>query len=79
MSFMEELKRRKVVRVGVAYLIAAWLLLQVGDVLFDSLRVPEWVMPALIVLVTLGLPFALIMAWESFERFFNLLPIEPLL
>ena len=66
MSFMEELKRRKVIRVGVAYLIAAWLLLQVGDVLFDPLKVPEWFMPALIVLVALGFPFALIMAW-AFE------------
>ena len=66
MSFMEELKRRKVIRVGVAYLIAGWLLLQVGDVLFDPLKVPDWFMPALIVLVALGFPFALIMAW-AFE------------
>jgi len=66
MSFMEELKRRKVIRVGVAYLIAGWLLLQVGDVLFDPLEVPDWFMPALIVLVALGFPFALIMAW-AFE------------
>ena len=66
MSFMEELKRRKVIRVGVAYLVAAWLLLQVADVLLDPLKVPQWLMPALIVLVTLGFPFALVMAW-AFE------------
>ena len=63
MSFLEELKRRKVVRVGVTYLIAAWLLLQVVDVLLDPLKVPQWFMTALIVLVALGFPFALIMAW----------------
>lgn len=66
MSFMEELKRRKVIRVGIAYLVAAWLLLQVADVLFDPLKVPQWFMPALIGLVALGFPFALIMAW-AFE------------
>ena len=63
MSFMEELKRRKVIRVGVAYLVAAWLLLQVADVLLDPFKVPQWLLPALIVLVALGFPFALIMAW----------------
>jgi adenylate cyclase len=66
MSFMEELKRRKVIRVGIAYLVAAWLFLQVADVLLDPLRVPEWIMPALIVVLALGFPFALIMAW-AFE------------
>ncbi len=66
MSFMEELKRRKVIRVGVTYLVAGWLLLQVADVLFDSLKVPQWLMPALIILISLGFPFALIMAW-AFE------------
>ncbi len=63
MSFMEELKRRKVIRVGIAYLVAAWLVLQVADVLLDSLQVPQWLMPALIIIVGLGFPFALIMAW----------------
>ena len=63
MSFLEEIKRRKVIRVGVTYLIAAWLLLQVADVLLDPLKVPQWFMTALIVLVALGFPFALIMAW----------------
>jgi adenylate cyclase len=63
MSFMEELKRRKVIRVGVAYLVSGWLLLQVADVLLDPLKVPQWIMPALIVLIGLGFPFALVMAW----------------
>ena len=63
MSFLQEIKRRKVIRVGVTYLIAAWLLLQIADVLFDPLKVPQWFMTALIVLLALGFPFALIMAW----------------
>jgi len=63
MSFMEELKRRKVIRVGVAYLVSGWLLLQVADVLLDPLKVPQWLMPTLIVLIGLGFPFALVMAW----------------
>jgi adenylate cyclase len=63
MSFLQEIKRRKVIRVGVTYLVAAWLLLQIADVLFDPLKVPQWFMTALIVLLALGFPFALIMAW----------------
>ena len=62
-SFIAELKRRKVIRVGIAYLVAAWLLLQVADVILDPFKVPQWFMTALIILVALGFPFALIMAW----------------
>ena len=41
MSFFDELKRRNVVRVAAAYLVISWLLLQVADVLFEALAVPE--------------------------------------
>ena len=50
-----ELKRREVYPVIVTYAIVGWILLQIGEVTFDPLGVPEWVMPALIVLV-IGVP-----------------------
>ena len=43
MSFIEELKRRNVVRVGVVYLITAWLLAQVADLLLENFNAPGWV------------------------------------
>lgn len=61
-----ELKRRSVFRVGVAYLVTAWLLLQVGDIAFDFFEVPNWVGRLLIAFLVLGLPVALILAW-AFE------------
>ena len=42
MSFVRELKRRNVFRVGGAYLIIAWLLLQVSDTLVPALNLPDW-------------------------------------
>ena len=41
MSFFEELKRRNVVRVGIAYTVAAWLLLQVTDIVFPRIGLPD--------------------------------------
>lgn len=61
-----ELKRRSVFRVGIVYVVAAWLLLQVGEIAFDFLEVPNWAGKLLIVLLVLGLPVALILAW-AFE------------
>jgi len=43
MNFFSELKRRNVIRVGIAYLVAAWLLLQIVDVLAPLLDLPDWV------------------------------------
>jgi DNA-binding winged helix-turn-helix (wHTH) protein len=65
-SFFAELKRRKVFQVGGAYVIVAWLLLQLGEVLFDLLDVPGWAGKLLVVLLALGLPLALFLAW-AFE------------
>jgi DNA-binding winged helix-turn-helix (wHTH) protein len=61
-----ELKRRSVFRVGIAYVIVAWLLLQVGEITFGFLEIPNWAGKLLIVLLVLGLPVALILAW-AFE------------
>ncbi len=61
-----ELKRRKVFRVAIAYVVVAWVLLQIGDIVFDFLEIPNWAGKLLLVLLVLGLPVALILAW-AFE------------
>jgi hypothetical protein len=66
MSLIAELKRRNVFRVGVAYAIVAWLLVEVASVLLPTFKTPEWVMQAFSSLVILGFPLALIFAW-AFE------------
>jgi Tol biopolymer transport system component len=63
MPFLQELKRRNVVRAAVAYLAGAWLLLQVANTVLPALELPEWIMPALIYTAVLGFPLALILAW----------------
>jgi adenylate cyclase len=63
MSLIAELKRRNVFRVGVAYAIVGWLLLEVASVIFPGLHLPDWTLTFLIVLVVAGFPLALIVAW----------------
>ena len=62
-GLIEELKRRKVFRVLVAYLIAAWLLLQVAEVLSSILSLPDWAPKLVLFLLAIGLLPALILAW----------------
>jgi TolB-like protein len=66
MSFIAELKRRNVFRVGVAYGIVAWLLVEVASVVLPTFGAPEWVMKVVTFLVLLGFPPALVLAW-AFE------------
>jgi TolB-like protein/Flp pilus assembly protein TadD len=66
MSLIAELRRRNVFRVGVAYAVVAWLLVEVASVVLPTFKTPEWVMQAFIFLVVLGFPLALIFAW-AFE------------
>ncbi len=63
MSLFAELRRRNVFRVGIAYVVIAWLVLQVGEVLGPALRLPEWTNSALAFFLILGLPVALFFAW----------------
>jgi len=65
-GFFAELKRRNVVRVGIVYIVVAWVLLQVGEIVLDFLEVPIWAGKLLLVFLALGLPIALILAW-AFE------------
>jgi len=62
-SFFEELKHRNVIRVGIAYIIAGWLLAQVVDLAADAFHAPDWLMQMLIVVLLVGLPVALFLAW----------------
>lgn len=63
MSFFEELKRRNVLRVALAYLAGAWLLLQVADVLIDNDLLPGSVFQSGLLILAIGFPVALILAW----------------
>lgn len=63
MSLWNELKRRKVVRVAIAYLIVGWLLIQIADVTLEPLRLPEWSDTFVIWLIGLGFPIAIVLAW----------------
>ena len=66
MSLIGELKRRNVFRVGAAYGIVGWLLVEIASVLLPTFGAPEWVMKVFTLLVILGLPLALVLAW-AFE------------
>ena len=65
-NFLEELKRRSVFRVGIAYLVVAWLLLQLTDLVFENMNAPDWVMQVIMLVIAVGFPLALILAW-AFE------------
>jgi TolB-like protein len=66
MSLFEELKRRNVFRVGVAYTVGAWLLLQLTEVLSELLKLPDEIGPIVVGLVAIGFPVVLFLAW-AFE------------
>ena len=66
MSFVSELKRRNVFRAGIAYLVVAWLVLQVADLVLDNVPAPSWVMQFFLLAAAIGFPVALLLAW-AFE------------
>ncbi len=63
MSFFEELKRRNVVRVGIAYAVSAWVLLQMFDVIGEILELPAWGGKMILAALGIGFFLALILAW----------------
>jgi TolB-like protein len=65
-SFFTELKRRNVFKVGIAYLVMAWVVIQIADVIVPALSLPDWTITFLVVVGLFGLPFALFFAW-AFE------------
>jgi eukaryotic-like serine/threonine-protein kinase len=62
-SFLDELKRRRVVRVALVYAATAFVVLQAADLLAAGLALPPWVFAAITVVTILGFPFALVLAW----------------
>ncbi len=65
-SVWRELKRRNVIRVAIAYAIAAWLLIEITATTFPILKLPDWSVTLVTVIVLIGFPLALILAW-AFE------------
>ncbi len=65
-SLFSELRRRNVFRVGIAYIVMTWLLLQIVDVVAPMLALPDWIGKMILLLLGIGLPVALFFAW-AFE------------
>jgi len=63
MSFFEELKRRNVFRVAIGYVITAWLLLQVVDLVLENIDAPSWIMQVFMLALAIGFPLAVFFAW----------------
>lgn len=62
-QLFQELKRRNVFRVALAYLAAGWLVLQIVQLVLDSTSAPDWVMQAFLLAVAVGFPFSILFAW----------------
>jgi TolB-like protein/tetratricopeptide (TPR) repeat protein len=62
-QLFQELKRRNVFRVAIAYLAVAWVIMQAADIVFDNVAAPEWLMPVVLFFIVVGFPVALLFAW----------------
>src|SRR5438874_12419073 len=65
-SFFSELKRRNVYKVAVAYLVVGWLSVQVTTQVFPIFEIPNWALRLIVLLIVIGFPIALMIAW-AFE------------
>jgi len=63
MKFLGEMKRRNVFRIGMAYIVASWVVIQIGDIIATNFGAPPWVMGVVITFVISGLPVALFLTW----------------
>src|SRR6202140_224167 len=66
MNFFSELKRRNVYKVAVAYAVVGRLIAQIAPQIFPFLEIPNWIVRLVIVLIAIGFPIALVIAW-AFE------------
>ena len=62
-NIFSELRRRNVIRVALAYIVTAWLLLQVADVVLNNIEAPDWVFQTILLMLAIGFPVAVIFAW----------------
>src|SRR5207344_3299012 len=65
-NFFAELKRRNVYKVAVAYAVVGWLLIQVTTQVFPFFEIPNWAVRLIVLVIVVGFPVALILAW-AFE------------
>jgi len=65
-NFFSELKRRNVYKVAIAYAVVAWLLMQAASQIFPFFEIPNWAVRLVVLLLIMGFPVALILAW-AFE------------
>jgi TolB-like protein/Tfp pilus assembly protein PilF len=63
MNILEEMKRRKVTRVAVVYLVVGWVVIQAADILLENYGAPGWVFQSIGILLLLGFPIACALAW----------------
>src|SRR5215831_8055854 len=64
--FFGELKRRNDYKVAAAYAVVAWLLMQIASQIFPFFEIPNWVVRLVVLLLIIGFPVAVIIAW-AFE------------
>jgi hypothetical protein len=62
-NFFAELKRRNVYKVAIAYGVIAWLLMQIASQIFPFFEIPNWAVRLVVLLLILGFPIALVLAW----------------
>jgi len=65
-NFFSELRRRNVYKAAVAYAVVSWLLIQIATQVFPFFEIPNWTVRLVVLLLVLGFPVALILAW-TFE------------
>jgi TolB-like protein/Tfp pilus assembly protein PilF len=81
-NFFAELKRRNVYKIAVAYAVVAWVLVQVATQVFPFFGIPNWAVRLVVLLLILGFPVALVLAWafeitpEGIKRAEDVLPNE---
>ena len=63
MKLLDELKRRNVFRVGAAYVLLGWVVVQVTDTVAPALNLPDWTLPFVTWIGIIGFPIALFLAW----------------
>ena len=63
MSIIQELKRRNVIRVAIAYVLLAWVVLQIVDFVLEVIAAPDWILQVFALAGAIGLPFVLVFSW----------------
>jgi len=63
LTLFTELKRRSVIKVSIAYVIVAWVVLQVADVLLNNLEAPGWIFKVILLVLSIGFPVTVVLSW----------------